>query len=133
MRHELSVKEQIDQIERRLEIRRDRMWRHFNETADSIKTSVAKAVKWWPLVAVAGGLAAGFAAAKYPRHAASKRAPVRYVSVRAETRPPSAAPRYVLPTILGIAATALRIGASKELHTLVNAVRASRARREHAR
>ena len=78
-------------------------------------------------------LAAGFAAAKYPRHAASKRAPVRYASVRAETRPPSAAPRYVLPTILGIAAMALRIGASKELHTFVNAVRAFRARRKRAR
>ena len=107
--------------------------RHFDETADSVKTSVAGAVGWWPLVAVAGGLAAGFTAAKYPRHAASERAPVRYMSVRAEARPPSAAPRKLLAMIIGIAAMALRIGASKELHTFVNAMRAFRARRKHPR
>ena len=59
MSHELSVNEQIEQIERRLEMRRDRVSRHFDETADSVKTSVAKAVGWWPLVAVAGGLRGG--------------------------------------------------------------------------
>ena len=89
--------------------------RHFDETADSVKASAAKAVGWWPLVAVAGGLAAGFAAAKYPRHAASRRPGVRYASVRAEAPPAFCAPRNVLATILGIAAMALRIGASKKL------------------
>lgn len=132
MSHELSVKEQIDQLERRLEMRRDRLERHFDETRESLRSSTAKAVGWWPLVAVAGGLAVGFAAAKYPRHSTPFRAPVRYAPARTEP-PPSATPRNVLATVIGMAATAMRIGASKEAHTFWNAVRAFRARRrEHA-
>ena len=133
MSHELSVKEQIDQVERRLELRRDRFVRHFDEARENLKASVGRVIGWLPLVAVAGGLAVGLAAAKYPRHAGPFREPVQYAPVRVES-PPSATPRNVLATIIGIAAMALRIGASKEARTFWNAVRAFRERRrEHAR
>ena len=129
MKHEHSLDDQIEQLERRLGLRRDRLVRHFEETRQSVKASAANAVGWWPLVAVGGGLAAGFALARRAKHAAPWVSAVRYAPVREV--PPAAATtsRNVIASLLAIAATALQIGASNEARTFWNAVRAFRARR----
>jgi len=119
--HALSLKDEIDQIERRLELRRERLSRHFEEAKEGLATRAAKAVRWWPIVALAGSLAVGVAAGRHPSRAAP--------AALARAPRPSHTPRNVFATLLGLAAMALRFGASQEVRAFWSALTAFRSRR----
>ena len=142
MKH-ASKDDQIEQIERRLEVRRERLHRHFealrtdvSEKAHRVARSAGKAVGWVPIAAVAGGLAVGFAASRYPRrrNSAQVHMPPAYAYnaqpqayVVQPTRP--ARSRNFMAALLGIAATTMRLASSHELRTMWSAVRKFRERR----
>jgi len=82
------------------------------------------------VVAVAGGLAAGYAISRVGRPRPTyQAAPVQYVPVHAANGASRGRGRNLMAAIAGIAATALRIGASSEARTFFNAVRRFRHRR----
>lgn len=117
-----SVSEQIDLVERRIERRRERTVRHAELAREEGARLVAKVSGWLPILAVAGSLAAGFAAS---RMSGKTPEPVRHA---VHATPPARA-RSIVASILAIGAAALRFAASTEVRTLLNALRAFRARR----
>jgi hypothetical protein len=117
-----SVAEKVELVERRIERRRERAVRHAEDVREEAARLVAKLSGWLPMLAVAGSLAAGFAASRITRKAQE---PIRK-TVRATAPTPS---RGMFASILTIGATALRIATSAEVRTLWNALRAFRARR----
>jgi len=98
--------------------------------ADGIDPASAagKAVRSWPVLAVAGGLAAGYAISRAGRPRPSYSPSVQYVPVHTANGASHARGRNMLAAIAGIAATALRIGASSEARTFFNAVKRFRSR-----
>jgi hypothetical protein len=122
MKHDLSLNEEIERCERRIEARRERAAGHYELTKAEAKERFAKIARWWPLFAVAGSLAIGIAASRIP-HRRTHVPPTRVVTVR------PAPARGILASILAIAATTLRIAGSHEARTMWNAARAFRARR----
>jgi len=135
MKRHASKDDEIEQLERRLEIRRERLRRHYDaartdvlERAHKVARAASKAVGWVPVAVIAGGLVVGFAVSRYPRRSARAAAQPAYVyAAAAEPRP--ARTRNLLAALLGIGATAARIASSNELHTIWNAVRRFRDRR----
>jgi hypothetical protein len=115
-----SVAEEIRQVERRVEIRRERTLRHFAEAREE----VMKLARWAPLLVIAGSLAIGFVVSRYPKSGAA----AAKVQVSAAPARASAA-RGILASILALAATAMRVAGSNEARTFWNAFRAFRARR----
>ena len=135
MKRDVSKDDEIEQLERRLEIRRERLRRHYDaartdvlEKAHKVARAATKAVGWVPVAVVAGGLMVGFAASRYPRRAARAAAQPAYVYAT-PSQPPPARSRNLLAAMLGIGATAMRIASSNEMHTMWNAVRRFRDRR----
>ena len=131
-----SRDDEIEQLERRLEIRRERLHRHYDaaradilERVDKVARATGKAVGWVPVAVVAGGLIVGFAASRYPRRAVYAPAPPAYAYAAPPTR--VARTRNLLAALLGIAATAMRIASSNELRSMLSAVRRFRERRRH--
>ena len=124
MSTDVSVTDRIKDVERRIEVRRERTARHFDETREEVSRIAVKAASWLPMVAVAGSLAVGFAAARVPLKRA---APVE------KTVRPAAARGGIIASILAVGATALRIAASSEARTFWNAVSAFRTRRSEGR
>ena len=135
MKRHVSKDDEIEQLERRLEIRRERLRRHYDaaradvlERTHKVARAASKAVGWVPLAVVAVGLVVGFAASRYPRRSARAAAQPAYVyAAPAQAR--AAPTRNLLAALLGIAATAMRIASSNEVHTMLNAVRRFRDRR----
>ena len=112
--------------------RRELIARRFEDVKHEVAATASKAVRSWPVLAVAGGLAAGYAISRGGRHRVPAARHIEYVPVRsARAVEPQTRTKNVLAAILGIAATALRIGASSEARTFYNAVRRFRERRHH--
>jgi len=120
----VPVADRIKDVERRIEVRRERTARHFDEAREEVSRIAAKAAGWLPMVAVAGSLAVGFAAARIP--------PKRVAPV-VKTMRPASARGGIIASVLALGATALRIAASSEARTFWNALRAFRARRSEGR
>jgi hypothetical protein len=86
--------------------------RRYDDVKQELSTVASKAVRSWPVVAVAGGLAAGYAISRAGRpRPIYQAAPVQYVPVRNAHGATRGHGRNLLAAIAGIAATALRIGA----------------------
>jgi hypothetical protein len=127
----MSTSDEIKAVEDRIDKRREILARRYDDVKHELSTVASKAVRSWPVVAVAGGLAAGYAISRAGRPRPSYQAPVQYVPVRAVNGATHARGRNLLAAIAGIAATALRIGASSEARTFFNAVKRFR-NRHHA-
>jgi hypothetical protein len=127
----MSTSDEIKAVEDRIDKRREILARRYDDVKHELSTVASKAVRSWPVVAVAGGLAAGYAISRAGRPRPSYQAPVQYVPVRAANGATRARGRNLLAAIAGIAATALRIGASSEARTFFNAVKRFR-NRHHA-
>ena len=123
----MSNHDDIKSVEARIEKRRDLLALRFEDVKAEISSAASKAVRSWPVVAVAGGLAAGYAISHVGRH---RHAPhVQYVPVRSAREIPQSRAKGIVAAILGIAATAMRIGASSEARMFYNAVKRYRDRR----
>ena len=118
----MSLSDQIERVERRLEARRERAATHYELAKTDAKERVAKIARWWPLFAVAGSLAVGIAAARIPRRH-------RYTPPPRFAASNPTVTKGILASILAMAATLLRIAGSHEVRTIWNAARAFRARR----
>jgi hypothetical protein len=98
-----SLDQQIALVERRLELRRERMDRHLGE----VRTGVERATSWWPLAAAVGALGIGFA------------------FWRRETAATPGRSAGLLTTLAAVAGTAVRIALSPQARMLWASVRAS--------
>jgi hypothetical protein len=127
----MSAEDDIKAIEDRLEKRRHVIAQRFEDVKLEVSSAASKAVRSWPVLAVAGGLAAGYAISRGGRHRHAATSPVQYVPVRAVAGEPRARGRGALAAILGIAATAIKIGASSEARMFWNAVKRFRERRRY--
>ena len=108
-----TVSERIDDVERRLEMRRGRIEYNVRE----IKERLARKSTWWPVGAAAGAIAIGFAVAR----ARSQRNAARTLYVprrRYEERKVSKA-----ASVLGLAGGLLRIALSPQGRALWQAFR----------
>ena len=130
----MSTSDEIKAVEDRIDKRRELLARRYEDVKHELSSTAAKAVRSWPVVAVAGGLAAGYAISRVGRPRPAYPARVEYVPVRAANGAMHSrgSGRNMLAAIAGIAATALRIGASSEARTFFNAVKRFRNRRHHA-
>lgn len=127
----MSRNDDIKALEDRIEKRRELIARRYEDVKLEISSAASKAVRSWPFVAVAGGLAAGYAISRTARHRALPAPPVHYVPVRTANAESRARTSGILAAVLGIAATALRIGASSEARMFFNAVKRFRDRRRY--
>ena len=127
----MSISNEIKTVEDRLEKRRELLARRYEDVKHGVSSKAAKASRSWPVLAVAGGLAAGYAISRAGRHrrTASYASRVEYVPVRTVNGDARARTKGVLAAIAGIAATAIRVGASSEARTFFNAVKGYRNRR----
>jgi hypothetical protein len=130
----VSKDDEIEQLERRLDLRRERLRRHYHATrADfldkgrSIARTAGKAMGWAPYALIGGGLLVGFAISRYPRQPAPipMQPVMAYGAVPARPR----TSRNALAALIGIAATAMRFASSREVHTLWRGIRTLRDRR----
>ena len=126
----MSVQDEIKAIEDRLDKRRDLIAARFDDVKLDLSSAASKAARSWPVFAVAGGLAAGYAISRTARHR-SPSPPIHYVPMRAANGESQAKAKGILAAILGIAATALKIGTSHEARVFFNAVKRFRDRRRH--
>ena len=127
----MSTQDEIKSVEDRLEKRRELISRRFDDVKLEVSSAASKAVKSWPVLAVAGGLAAGYAISRGVRHRASVPASIQYVPVRSANGAVQPRTRGLLAAILGIAATAIKIGTSHEARVFINAVKRFRERRRN--
>ena len=127
----MSRQDEIESLEDRIEKRRELIARRYEDVKLEVSSLASKAVRSWPYVAVAGGLAAGYAISRTARHRALPPPPVHYVPVRSASAESRARTTGMLAALLGIAATALRIGASSEARMFFNAVKRFRDRRRY--
>ena len=128
----MSTSDEIKAVEDRIDKRREILAHRYDDVKRELSTVAGKAVRSWPVVAVAGGLAAGYAISRVGRpRPMYQAAPVQYVPVRAANGVSRGRGRNLMAAIAGIAATALRIGASSEARTFFNAVKRFR-HRHHA-
>jgi len=126
----MSTSDEIKAVEDRIDKRREILAHRYDDVKRELSTVAGKAVRSWPVVAVAGGLAAGYAISRVGRPRPTyQAAPVQYVPVHAANGASRGRGRNLMAAIAGIAATALRIGASSEARTFFNAVRRFRHRR----
>jgi hypothetical protein len=125
----MSTEDDIKSVEARLEKRRELIARRFEDLKLEVSTVASKAVKSWPVFAVAGGLAAGYAISRGVRHRNAARPSIQYVPVRTDNG--ASRTKGLLAAVLGIAATALKIGTSHEARVFFNAVRRFRDRRRN--
>ena len=108
MNRDLSLAEQIAQVERKLDLRRQRTRRHWDETRSALQRLSSKL----PLLAAAGALAAGVMAGR------SRPAPAMIA--------PGTARVGVAATVLTVASTLARLATSPAARSLWTAYRASR-------
>jgi hypothetical protein len=127
----MSAKDEIKSVEDRLEKRRELIARRFEDVKLEVSSAASKAVRSWPVLAVAGGLAAGYAISRGTRHRASVPASIQYVPVRSADGASPARSRGLFAAILAMAATAIKIGTSHEARVFYNAVKRFRERRRH--
>ena len=131
----MSTNDEIKLLEDRMEKRRELIARRLDDVKHEFSTVAAKAARSWPVFAVAGGLAVGYAVSRGTRHRpvipSSVPSSIQYVPVRTVNGESRARVTGTLAAILGIAATALRIGASSEARMFYNAVKRFRERRRH--
>ena len=106
MTTERSLTDRIAQVERKLELRRQRTARHWSEA----RAHVERATGWLPLLAVAGALAIGIATGRGAGPVPS--APLRKAGV--------------LAPVAAIVATAMRFALSPQSRMLWSAVRSAR-------
>ena len=127
----MSTSDEIKAVEDRLEKRRELIARRLADVKLELSATASKAARSWPVFAVAGGLAAGYAISRAGRHRAhpTLSPAVQYVPVQAAGGEARVRATSVLAALLGIVATALRIGASSEARVFLNAVRHFRDRR----
>ena len=127
----MSTNDEIKKVEDRLNMRRDLLARRYQDVKHSLSSTAAKAARSWPVIAVAGGLAAGYAISRTGRHRrlASSPAMVQYVPVSAANGRAPVRGKNLLAAIAGMAATALRIGASSEARTFFDAIKRFRNRK----
>jgi len=111
---DLSLDAQIALVEKRMELRRDRIALNLQDARAQASTLAHKAMRWLPAVGAAGALAVGFLVARQRR--AAKVAPSVVARAFARTPPPVSAPaaRGALATALMLAAGALRFAMSSE-------------------
>ena len=128
----MSTSDEIKAVEDRIEKRRELIARRLDDVKHEVSSAASRAARSWPMFAVAGGLAAGYAISRVGRHHhVPAHAQVQYVPVKATPAPARTPATGILAAVLGIAATALRIGASTEARMLFNAVRRFRDRRRY--
>ena len=108
MNRDLSLAEQIAQVERKLDLRRQRTRRHWDESRSALQRLTGKL----PLLAAAGALAAGVMAGR------SRPAPAMNA--------PGTARVGVAATVLTVASTLARLATSPAARSLWTAYRASR-------
>ena len=134
MRH-VSKDDEIEQLERRLELRRERLRRHYDaaradflDKGHRIARTAGKAMGWAPYALIAGGLLVGFAVSRYPRQPMP--VPMRPV-VAYEPAPGHHAPRSrnFLAALIGLTAAAMRFASSNEVHMIWRGIRTFRDRR----
>jgi hypothetical protein len=122
----MSNRDEIRSLEDRLDVRRELIAQRFDDVKLELSSAASKATRSWPVIAVAGGLAAGYAISRGVR----QRASVQYVPVHAAgVESHARAKGGLLAAIAAVAATAIRIGTSHEAHVFYNAVRRFRDRR----
>jgi hypothetical protein len=130
----MSTSEEIKAVEDRLEKRRELVAQRLADVKLEISSTASKAARSWPVFAVAGGLVAGYAISRVGRnnhHAVPAHGAIQYVPVHPAHAHPRMRTTSMMAALLGIAATALRIGASSEARMVLNAVRRFRDRRRH--
>jgi hypothetical protein len=116
MKSNRSLGEQIELVERKLDVRRQRTTRHWQET----KSAVSRKTAWAPLFLVAAALLAGAALAhRSPRSSGT--------ATHSNTGPSRSA--GLLATFAAAAATAIRLATSPMGRTLWSAWRARTASR----
>ena len=108
MNRDLSLAEQIAQVERKLDLRRERTRRHWDESRAALRRLTDKL----PLVAAAGALAVGVMAGR------SRSAPAMTATGTARVG--------VAATALTVASTLARLATSPAARSLWTAYRASR-------
>lgn len=119
---DLSIEAQIDVVEGRMALRRERIAASVDATRAHARRTAEKAMRWLPVAGTAGAFVVGFMAARHRRAAA--RTPLRVAPVQA------APPKRMLAALIALAAGALRFAASTEGRM---AWRALRTARDHAR
>lgn len=128
----MSTSDEIKAVEDRIEKRRELIARRLDDVKHEVSARVSSATRSWPMFAVAGGLAAGFAISRVGRPRVVDHAgPIQYVPVHATHAHPRARTTGAIAAALGLVATALRIGMSNEARLFFNAVRRYRERRHH--
>ena len=109
MTRDPSLAERIAQVERKLDLRRERMRRHWDESRGALRRLTGKL----PLLAAAAALAAGV------------------IAGRSRVAPGNAAPRRagvgIAATALTLASTVVRLAMSPAARSLWQAYRASRS------
>jgi len=123
MTTELSVDAQIALVEKRMELRRERIVIELAQTRVEAQRKAAKLTAWLPLAGTASALVIGFFIARHR----FRPAPAVAVPLRQRT-PPPAATRSIVATVIALGAAALRFANSAEARLLLNAFRAARAR-----
>jgi hypothetical protein len=123
--------DEIKAVEDRIEKRRELVAQRLEEVKLELSSKVSRATRSWPVFAVAGGLAAGFAISRVGRPRVVEHGGVQYVPVHATHAHPRARATGALAAIVGLAATALRIGMSSEARLFYNAMRRFRDRHRH--
>lgn len=128
----MASKDETKAVEERIERRRELIAQRFEDVKLELSSKASRAVRSWPVVAVAGGLAAGYAISRVGRHPhAAAASPVQYVPAHVVQRGSPGKAKNVIAAIAGLAATALRIGASSEARMFYNAVKRYRDRRRY--
>jgi hypothetical protein len=125
----MSISDEIKAVEERLDKRREVLARRYDDVRNEVSSVAGKAVRSWPVLAVAGGLAAGYAISRTGRPRPVYAPSVQYVPVRTANGAGPSRGRSILAAVAGIAATALRVGTSSEARTFFNAVKRFRDRR----
>jgi len=110
---DLSLDTQIALVEKRMELRRDRIALNLLDARVQASGLVQKAKRWLPAVGAAGALAVGFMVARQ-RRAAKVPPPVARAFGRTPPPPPTPVARGALATAIVLATGALRFAMSSE-------------------
>ena len=128
-----STSEEIKTVEERLDKRRELIGQRIAELKLEATSAASRATRSWPVVAVAGGLAAGYAISRSGRHRPHVAPHGSYAPVHRANGQSHMRAKGLIAAMLGIAATAIRISTSSEARMFVNAVKRYRDRHGHHR
>lgn len=120
----LSIDAQIALVEKRMELRRERIVLGLARTKAEVKQRASRFSSWLPFAGAAGALAVGFFAVRHRW----RPAPAPVATASRYRAPPAVATRSIVAKAIALGAAAVRFATSTEAKMLLNAFRTARAR-----